>query len=471
MPHSQDSTPLHEVVIIGGGFGGLHAVRQLRRSPVHITLIDRRNFHLFQPLLYQVATGGLSPANIAAPLRHVLSRQRNVEVLLAEVIDIDAASKRVILRDGEVRYDSLIVAVGARHSYFGHDEWAPHAPGLKTIEDATEIRARVLTAFESAEREHHPEARRRLLNFVIVGGGPTGVELAGALAEIARHSLRHDFRAIDPSEARIELIEAGDRILTAFPEKLSQKAEKSLAQLGVHVRTNTKVTNVTDDNVTLESENGVDTVPTSTVLWAAGVQAARFTRRLAKSANAPMDRSGRIIVEKDLTLPGHPEIFVIGDAANYMHGTERPLPGVAPVAIQQGKFVAKLINARLQGKPLPEFKYHDLGSLATIGRSKAVADFGWLKISGLVAWVLWLFIHLMNLVSFRNRLLVLMQWGWSYISYDRAARLITGMPTPAQNPQDPHTTVAAPVPVTESTTETTEDPPPAGSVTHPETPT
>ncbi|HEY4233862.1 MAG TPA: NAD(P)/FAD-dependent oxidoreductase [Lacipirellulaceae bacterium] len=416
----------HRVVIVGGGFGGLTAARTLRRAPVQLTLVDRRNFHLFQPLLYQVATGALSPANIAAPLRSILERQVNCEVLMGDVQGFDVAGRRVLLADGELPYDTLIVAAGARHSYFAHPEWEPLAPGLKTIEDATEIRRRVLIAFEAAERETDPERRRTLLNFVIVGGGPTGVELAGALAEISRHTLAEEFRHINPNEAHVILVEATEHILGTYPVELSLKARASLESLGVTVRNNTKVINIAADHVMLESAGTTECVPTQTILWAAGVEASSLAKNLAEATGAAIDRAGRVTVERDLSLLGHPEIFVLGDMANYPHTPGKPLPGVAPVAIQQGKYVAKLIACRLVGRPLPEFRYHDLGNLATIGRSAAVADFGRVRLSGFIAWVLWLLIHLMNLVNFRNRVLVFLQWGWNYLSYDRSARLITG---------------------------------------------
>ena len=418
-------SPQHRVVIVGGGFGGLNAARALRRAPVRITLIDRRNFHLFQPLLYQVATGGLSPANIAAPLRWILERQANCEVLLGEVRGFDIEGRRVLFDSAELHYDTLVVAAGGRHSYFGHAEWEPLAPGLKTIEDATEIRRRLLTAFELAEREAAVARRRILLTFVIVGGGPTGVEMAGAAAEIARHSLSHEFRHIDPADSQIILIEAGERVLSTYPPELSAKAQNSLERLGVTVRTKTIVKSVADDAVTIEWAGGCEEIPSHTVIWAAGVEASPLARSLAASTGAALDRAGRIVVEPDLTLSGHPEVFVLGDMACYSHQDGKPLPGVAPVAIQQGRFVAKLITARLRSKKLPSFCYRDRGTLATIGRSAAVADFGRLRFSGFVAWFLWLIVHLMNLVSFRNRLLVLVQWGWSYCTYDRSARLIT----------------------------------------------
>jgi NADH dehydrogenase len=422
------ASPPHRVVIVGGGFGGLNAAMALKRAPVQVTLIDRRNFHLFQPLLYQVATGGLSPANIAAPLRWILRRQRNCEVVLSEVVGFDLETRRVLTSGDDVPFDSLIVAAGSRHSYFGKPQWGELAPGLKTIEDATDIRRRVFSAFEHAEQEHDENVRRAWLNFAIVGGGPTGVELAGALAEIARHSLKQDFRHINPADAHITLVEGGDRVLGSYPEDLSAKALAALNRLGVTVRSSTLVTDITPLDVELKSAMGVERWPVRTVLWAAGVQASPLARALSNAAGCTGDRAGRLVVERDCSLPGYPSVFVIGDMSSYTGEDGKPLPGVAPVAIQQGKFVAKLIRARVAGKPLPEFRYRDLGSLATIGRSAAVAQFGKMKVSGFIAWIMWLFIHLMKIVNFRNRLLVLMQWAWSYFSYDRSARLITGDP-------------------------------------------
>jgi NADH:ubiquinone reductase (H+-translocating) len=435
----------HRVVIVGGGFGGLNAARSLRRAPVHITLIDRRNFHLFQPLLYQVATGGLSPANIAAPLRWIVERQVNCDVLLGQVRGFDINNHLVHLDGGRIPYDTLIVAAGARHSYFGHPEWEANAPGLKTIEDATRIRGRLLSAFELADRESDVGRRRELLTFVIVGGGPTGVEMAGTLAEIARHTLAHEFRHIDPADAQILLIEAEDRVLAAYPADLSGKAQQSLERLGVTVRTKTRVTNVAPDHVMLKFGGTEERLGTHTVIWAAGVEASPLAKALAEATGAKVDRAGRIIVEPDLSLPGHPEIFVLGDMANYPQQGDKPLPGVAPVAIQQGRFVAKLITARLRGRTLPTFHYRDLGNMATIGRSAAVADLGKLHFSGFIAWMLWLVIHLMNLVSFRNRLLVLIQWGWSYLSYDRSARLITESAAAQELPRESETPPLPPI--------------------------
>ena len=416
----------HHVVIIGGGFGGLYAAKSLKRAPVQVTLIDRRNFHLFQPLLYQVATGGLSPANIAAPLRAILKRQENVRVLLGEAIDIDVSNRRVVLSDGEVSYNTLIIAVGVRHHYFGRNDWEELAPGLKTIEDATEIRRRVLLAFEAAERERVPERLRAWLTFVVVGGGPTGVELAGTLGEIARHTLKHDFRAINPADARIVLVEGMDRVLPPYPPTLSARAEAGLSRLGVTVRTRAMVTDIDADAVTIRCGERSERIPTRTVLWAAGVQASALGGILASATGAAVDGVGRVVVEPDLSVAAHPEVFVIGDLAHFSHQTGTPLPGVAPVAMQQGRYVATLIMRRLRGETMPPFRYRDYGSMATIGRAEAVADLGWVRFSGFFAWLAWLFIHLIHLVQFQNRLLVLIQWAWNYVTWNRYARLITG---------------------------------------------
>jgi NADH dehydrogenase len=413
------------VVIVGGGFGGLYAAKRLGHAPVSLTLVDRRNFHLFQPLLYQVATGALSPGEIASPLRAVVGRNRNTEVVLGEVRDLDAVNRRLILTDGEVPYDELIVATGATHSYFGHDDWAAIAPGLKTIENATAIRSRLLSAFERAERETDPAVRREWLNFVIVGGGPTGVELAGALAEIANDSLRHDFHHIDPTSAHILLVEGENRVLPVFPPELSAKAEQQLSKLGVHTRTGTRVTGIDVQGVTMTGAGGEERLAARTVLWAAGVRASSMGKVLANRAGAQLDKVGRVMVEPDLTIAGHPEIRVIGDLANFSHQTGKPLPGVAQVAIQQGHYAAKAIRAKLDGKSLAPFRYFDKGNLATIGRNKAVADFGFLRVSGFPAWFLWVFVHLMYLVEFENRLLVFVEWVYNYFTHNRGARLIT----------------------------------------------
>jgi NADH dehydrogenase len=415
----------HKVVILGGGFGGLSAARTLKNAPVQVTLVDRCNYHLFQPLLYQVATGSLSPANVAGPLRQVLRKQKNTQVLLGEAVHIDAANHRVILSDGALDYDSLIVATGATHQYFGHDEWEQFAPGLKNLDD-TAMRGRILLAFEAAEREHDTKKLRAWMTFVIVGAGPTGAELAGALGEIAHDTLRHDFRHIDPTQTRIILVEGADRALPTYPAKLSEAARRMLARLGVTVRTGAMVTDVRADGVTIRVGDHDEMIPTRTVLWAAGVLASPLGVILSQEAGAKLDRARRVIVEPDMSIAGHPEIFVIGDLSNYSHQTGRPLPGVAQPAIQQGHYAAKLIRARLRGQKLPPFHYFDKGNLATIGRGAAVADLNWLQLSGVPAWLIWIFVHLLYIVQFQNRLLVLLQWAWLYLTFDRSARLITG---------------------------------------------
>lgn len=398
-------------VIVGGGFGGLYAAKSLARADVEITLIDRRNFHLFQPLLYQVATGGLSPADIASPLRAILKRQRNVRVLQAEVEDIDTDAREVVLADDRIAYDHLVVATGATHHYFGNDAWEEHAPGLKTVEDATAIRARLLRAFERAERE--PETAE--LAFAIIGGGPTGVELAGALGELAHHTLPRDFRRARPERSRILLIEALDRVLTAYPESLSRRAEAALRSLGVEIMTGTRVTAIRDGEITLASDSGTTTLRTGAAVWAAGVKASPLGRCLGTA----LDKAGRVEVEPDLTVSGRPEIFVIGDLA------ATGLPGTAPVAMQQGRYVARAIESRLSGAPAPPFRYRDKGNLAVIGRAKAVALLGGFRFWGYPAWLLWLFVHLLYLVAFENRLIVFIQWAFSYFTRNRRARLIT----------------------------------------------
>jgi NADH dehydrogenase len=417
----------HRVVIIGGGFGGLSVALHLKHAPAQVTLLDRHNYHVFQPLLYQVATGALSPANITAPLRQVLRKQKNTRVLLAEATHIDAANRRVILSDGEIEYDTLVVATGSSHQYFGHDAWEQFAPGLKTIEDATDMRGRILLAFEAAERERDLEKQRAWLTFVIVGAGPTGVELAGALGEIANDSLRHDFRDIDPSTARIILVEGADRVLPPYPRKLSAAAQKMIERLGVTVRTNAMVTDIRADSVAIREGHRTETIPTRTILWAAGVLASPLGRILGERAGAEIDKAGRVIVECDLTIAGHPEIFVIGDLASFSHQTGKPLPGVAQPAIQEGHYVAKVIQGRLCGeRSARPFRYFDKGNLSTIGRGAAVADLNWIQLSGLPAWLIWIFIHLLYIVQFQNRLLILLQWAWLYITFNRSARLITG---------------------------------------------
>lgn len=430
MGAKSSSAASHRVVIVGGGFGGLYAARALSRTAVSITLLDRRNFHLFQPLLYQVATGGLSPANIAAPLRTLLRRQERTEVLLAEAVDFDVEGRRVLLAQenggpADVSYDTLIVAAGAQFNYFGHNAWRELAPGLKSIEDATEIRRRVLTAFEKAELEADPARRRKWLTFVIVGGGATGVELAGALGELAHFTLKRDFRSINPAEARILLLEGRERVLPPFVPELSEKTKQSLERLGVTVRTNVNVTDIQPHSVGVREGDRDETIDAATVLWTAGVRAAALSDKLAAATRAPVDRSGRIIVEPDLTIPGHSEIFVIGDMAHFSHQTGQPLAGVAPVAMQQGRYVARVIEARLAGRSEAPFHYHDKGSMAVIGRAAGVADLGRLKLSGYLGWLAWLFIHLFYLAKFENRLLVLTQWAWNYWTRNRSARLIT----------------------------------------------
>jgi NADH dehydrogenase len=407
-----------KVVIVGGGFGGLNAALTLAPHPVSVVVIDRKNHHTFQPLLYQVATAGLSPGEIAAPIRGILRRFRNVSVLLAEVTGVDLDRRVVHTAPGEdVQYDYLIVAAGATHSYFGNDRWAPLAPGLKTIEDALEIRRRVLLAFELAEREAIATGKHPPINFVIVGGGPTGVELAGTLVEIARKSLASDFRAIDSRETRVILVEAMDRVLPAYPQDLSESARRQLEKLGVEVQLNTRVTAIEPGQLHI----GDTLLPAAVTLWAAGVAASPLGKTLA-----PTDKYGRVVVGPDLSIPGHPNVFVIGDMASAKGEEGKPLPGVAPVALQQGKAVGRNILRDLRGKPRQPFVYLNKGTLATIGRAAAVADFGRLHLSGFVAWFLWIFIHILYLVGFRNRLLVLIEWAWAYVTYQRSARLITG---------------------------------------------
>lgn len=407
------------VVVVGGGFGGLYAARALAQKGVQVVLVDRVNYHLFQPLLYQVATAALSPGDIAEPLRAILRRYRNVEVLLGEVIRIEPDARTVTLEDGDTfAYDYLVLATGARHSYFGHPDWEPLAPGLKSLADALEMRRRIFLALELAEREDDPAVREALLTYVIVGGGPTGVELAGSIAEIARHTVRKDFRRIDPRRARIILIEGGDRVLAQYPPDLSANAERALEKLGVEVHTRSVATEVTPDHVTV----GDWTIPTRTTLWAAGVSASPLGRQLG----VEVDRSGRVPVRPDLTVAGHPEIFVVGDLATLAQPNGKPLPGIAPVAIQQGQAAADNIIRALNGQPGRPFHYFDRGSMATIGRAAAVGEIRWFHVTGVVAWLAWLVVHIFFLIGFQNRVLVMLQWAWSYLSYERGARLITG---------------------------------------------
>src|SRR5436190_7559931 len=405
------------VIIVGAGFGGLEAAKKLACEDVSLTVIDRTNYHLFQPLLYQVATAALSPADIAGPVRGILSESKNVEVILAEVQSIDVNAKKVKLSDLEIDYDYLIIATGARHSYFGHNEWEKLAPGLKSLEDAIELRRRILLAFEYAEKTTDEAARKAAMNFVIIGGGPTGVEMAGAIAEISRYTLAKDFRHIDPSQARVILIEGGPRLLGPYPEDLSESARKQLTELGVQVYTNVRVTNITEEGVQMDGEF----IPCRVKIWAAGNNASF----VGKTVSAPVDRVGRVVVNDDLTVPGHPEVQVIGDLANFSHRNGEPLPGISPVAMQQGRHAARNILRMIRGEKPTPFRYFDKGSMATIGRNKAVADLKFFHLSGFPAWLAWLFVHIIFLVGFRNRLLVLVQWAWAYLSFDKGARLIT----------------------------------------------
>ena len=443
---SQARPKPHRVTVVGGGFGGLYAARNLGIDPeVRLTLVDRRNFHLFQPLLYQVATGALSPGDIAQPLRSVLRRQRNTTVILGQAVGLDPERREVLIADGgPIAYDTLIVATGAHHSYFDHPEWAALAPGLKTIEDATEIRRRILIAFEAAEREADPQRRREWMTFLVVGGGPTGVELAGALGEISRDTLKRDFRAIRPGEARIILIEAMDRVLPPYPPDRSRSAQRQLERLGVEVRTGTRVVDIDERAVRVTLADGAShEIPARTVLWAAGVQASSFARVVAKAVGAETDRPGRVIVGPDLTIPGHPEIFVVGDAAVGPWKDGRPVPGVAQGAIQGGTYAAKVIRRRVLGRPYAPFRYRDKGDVAVIGRLAGVTNIGWLgpfgRQSGFLAWALWLGIHILYLIGFANRLVVLIRWAWSFLTHGRGTRLITGteLLPPIEEPEPP----------------------------------
>ncbi len=421
-------TGAHKVVILGGGFGGLYAAKALKPAPVAVTLIDRHNYHLFQPLMYQVATGSLSPGEIAAPLRGVLRHQKNVRVLLGEAVDIDPAAKQVLLGDGaRFDYDSLIVSTGSRTAYFGNPQWQEWAPSLKSVEEALTIRHKILYAFEAAERAADPREHHAWLTFVIVGAGTTGLELAGALAEIARETLRHDFRSIHPEDARIILMDGSPKVLPTYPDDLSAKAERLLGDLGVEVRTNLRVVGIDREGVTLEASGRTEHLAARTVLWAAGVEASDFGRTLATRTGAETDRAGRIKVNADLTIPGHPDIYVVGDLALARRPNGKQLPGVAQVAMQGGAYAARAIIKRLNGPAvLPPFRYFDKGDMAVIGRAAAVADIFGFHVSGWPAWIMWLFIHLMYLVEFQSRILVFIQWGFQYLTFSRGARLITG---------------------------------------------
>ncbi len=418
---------MHRVAIVGGGFGGLYAAKELREAPAEVLVVDRRNFHLFQPLLYQVATGALSPGEIAAPLRAVLRGQENARVLLGAVVDLNADERWLELDEGaRVPYDSLIVAAGAQNSYYGHHEWEPVAPGLKSIEDGTRVRHKIFYAFEAAERETDPVARRAWLTFVIAGGGPTGVELAGALGEIANDVLPSEFRSIRPSEAQIILLEGEGRILGTFDSSLSAAAERSLVRLGVRTRTGVRVTGITEEGVRIHTAAGEEFIAARTVLWGAGVRAADLSLRLKERAGAELDRRGRILVDGHCNIPGRPEIFVIGDMADFPTAGGASLPGIAPVAMQMGRYAARTIARRLEGLPDEPFRYFDKGNLAVIGRAAGVAQFGRFHFKGILAWLLWLFVHLMYLVGFQNRLIVFIRWGFAYFTFNRGAQLITG---------------------------------------------
>src|ERR1700728_1456481 len=418
----------HRVLILGGGFGGLYAAQALRHAPVELTVLDRRNFHMFQPLLYQVATGSLSPGDVAAPLRAVLRKQKNTRVLLGDAADIEPTAKRVLLRDGgEIEYDSLIVATGAQSAYFGHDEWREWAPSLKSVEEATQIRHKILLAFEVAERVADPAERTAWLTFVIVGAGATGVELAGALGEIANETLKHDFRSIRPQDARIIVVDGGDRPLASYPEDLSKKAERSLLKLGAQVRTGVMVTSVDGNGVTLKTKAGLEHIASHTVIWAAGVTASDFGRQLAKRTGVETDKPGRLKVNADLTIPNYPDIFVVGNLALRTDEHGKALPGVAQVAMQGGAYAAKTIVKRIRGEhDAKPFHYFNKGDLAVIGRAAAVADIFGVHLSGFIAWLVWVFIHLMYIVEFQSRIVVFVQWAFLYLTFNRGARLITG---------------------------------------------
>jgi len=426
---TQNESAPHHVVIIGGGFGGLYAAQKLGKSkvPVKVTLIDKRNFHLFQPLLYQVATGSLSPADIASPLRAVLAENKNTSVVMGEVLDIDPQAQVVKLKNHlDISYDSLIVATGVSHHYFGNDQWSEQAPGLKTIEDAINMRRRILSAFEAAEKTHDPKFKEALMNFVVIGGGPTGVELAGTLAELAHRTLSDEFANIDTKQARIILIEGTDRVLPPYHADLSEAAKQSLLKLGVEVKTSAMVTNIEEHVVTIKCGDQVEQIKAQTILWAAGVKASSMGKVLGDRLNAELDRVGRVVVQPDMSIANYPNVYVIGDLANYPHQGDRPLPGVAPVAMQQGEYVAHHIEAKIEEKEPSKFKYWDFGSLAVIGRHEAVADFKFIRLKGWLAWFIWTFVHVYYLIEFDNKLLVMIQWGWNYFTHRRGARIITG---------------------------------------------
>ncbi len=413
------------VVIVGGGFGGLYCARKLKRAPVQATLVDRRNFHLFQPLLYQVATGALSPADIATPLRVILRRNRNVRTIMGEVIDIDVQQRRLLLTDGAVPYDILVLAPGSKQNYFGQSKWVSYAPGLKTVEDATQIRGEILSALEAAERQSDPDKVPSYLTFVIVGAGPTGVELAGAVSEIVRDAVKKDFRRIERRQPRILLVEMHDRVLPTYPRELSEKAGAALREMGVELLLNTRVVDMGQNFIDVQENDSKRRISTYTILWTAGTQPSPLGQALAAHAGVQLTPGGRVYVEPDLTVPGHPEIFVIGDLCQGVFPNGPHWPALAAVAMQQGEYVARTIAARLRGRPVKPFQYRNYGEMATIGRARAVADFRWIRFSGFVAWLLWLFVHLMKIVQFENRVIVFIQWAWNYMTRNRRARLIT----------------------------------------------
>lgn len=416
----------HHVVIVGGGFGGLYAAKALRKSSIKITLVDKRNFHLFQPLLYQVATGELSPGDIASPLRAIFAKSKNINVLASEMIDLDPHTQKIILNDGNIDYDTLILATGVEPNYFGHDDWNINAPGLKTIEDALEIRGRILYALETAEKEKKPSVRKSWLTYVVIGGGATGVELTGAIAELAFRSTVNDFRNFNKKEINIILVEAADRLLSTYHESLSSEAERSLTRFGVNIKKNTMVTAVENDRITITSENGTEDIFTRNVIWTAGIKANSISKIISQKSGAQLDRNGRIIVNKDLSVSEFKNIFVIGDLAHISDDSGKPLPGIAPVAIQEGRYIAKYIQAQLSGENIKPFVYKNKGMLAVVSRNAAIADFGWLKFSGFVAWFLWIFTHILYLIEFDNKFIVMFQWAWNYFTNRRGTRLITG---------------------------------------------
>ncbi|WP_017294273.1 NAD(P)/FAD-dependent oxidoreductase [Geminocystis herdmanii] len=426
MYNFQQKSNQPHVVIVGGGFAGLYAAKELGNAPVQVTLIDKRNFHLFQPLLYQVATGSLSPAEICSPLRLIVGKNENTHVILDEVIDLDPEQKRVIMREGVINYDYLIIGTGVSHHYFGNEHWETDAPGLKSIENALDIRRKIFLAFEEAEKVSSPEEKEEWLTFAIVGGGPTGVELAGAIAEIAHKIIKDDFREIDTTKAKILLIEGMNRILPPYPEDLSQKAQESLEELGVTVLTNRMVTNIQKSRVNIRHGEEEETIKARTILWAAGVKASALAEVIAKRTNVEVDRAGRIMVESNLSIKNYPNIFVVGDLANFSHQDNKPLPGIAPVAMEEGLYMAKYIKAKVKGSSIEPFYYKDKGSLAVIGDNYAVVNLGFLKLSGFIAWIVWVFAHIYYLIEFDNKLTVMLQWGWNYLTRGRGARLITG---------------------------------------------